>query len=240
MRKIVLIVEPEAHLREALVESLAPFDSEILPVAVADRGAAARVLEEHRVDLLVADLGCSLMDGFVTARQLLQLTPDVPVLALAREAAPQLSEDLGVALRLLPKPIDLTRFRDSVLLQLERAPRGHLSGVSIVGFLQLMEAEERSGVLVVDTQGGGGRLVVCDGELVDAESTGKRGEEAVFHIVQTLEESGGEIWVEKLVEPVHRTIQARLGWLLLEAARRRDEQLHPPLAAEGGEPRDGG
>ena len=237
MRKSILIVEPDSELRDALVESLSPFRTELCTIAVAEKDAAARVLGERAIDLLVADLGCAPMDGFVTARQLIQMTSDVPVLALAGESAPNLSDGLEASLRVLRRPVDFERFREVVLDLLRKAPRGHLSGVSVVGFLQLLSAECRSGVLVVECPSGNGRLVVVEGELVDADWQGVRGEGAIYSIIQNFEDVGGEIWVEQLPDPVERTVNAQLGWLLLEAARRRDDETRPvavPATPEDG------
>jgi DNA-binding NarL/FixJ family response regulator len=230
MRKNLIIVEPDPVLRAALLESLAPCSRELNPIAVADRAAAARLMAECRADLLVTDLGAPLMDGFVAACQLLRAAPEVPVLALAHQAAPQVSADLGANLRILRKPVDLDHFREQVMELLQRAPHGHLSGVSLSGFLQLLNMEARSGVLYLESSGGLGRLVVYEGELVDARTGATRGEEAAFRILEDFSRRQCEILVEELVEPVERTIGTPLMSLLLESARRHDDLDRDALA----------
>jgi DNA-binding response OmpR family regulator len=230
MRKNLVILAPDPCLRAALVESLAPYADELQPIAVPDRAAAARLLAERRADLLITDLAAPLMDGFVAACELLRSAPEVPVLALAHEAAPEVSSDLAANLRILRKPLDLDSFREQVMDLLQRAPRGHLSGVSLPGFLQLLNLEGRSGLLYVEAAEGHGRLVVCEGELVDATMEDRRGEEAALHILAKSASRPCEILVEELVSPPLRTISTPLMSLLLESARRRDD-----LAREGRE-----
>jgi CheY-like chemotaxis protein len=239
MRKNLIIVAPDARLRAALLECLAPCSHEVHAVAVADRTAAARLLAERRADLLVTDLSAPLMDGFVAACELLRSAPEVPVLALTHEAAPQVSTDLAASLRVLRKPLDLERFREQVLDLLRQAPRGRLSGVSLSGFLQLLSLEARSGVLYVDGGSGLGRLVVSHGELVDARVNELRGEEAAFRILETFAHRQCEILVEELAEPVERSIATPLMSLLLEAARRHDHFVREAPSEHAGDALEG-
>lgn len=233
MHKTVVLVEPEEGLRAALVESLSSLGSDVTTVAVGDRAAAERLLAERRVDLLVADLGTSLMDGFVAACQLLRSWPQVPMLAFTRDSAPELSADLVDSLRVLRKPLDFERVHNDVLELLRRPARGHLTGVSLVGFLQLLNLEQRSVVLLVRAAQVSGRLVVHAGELVDAAADGQRGEEAAFRLLAASEsQQEWEIVIEELAEPIEQTVHSSLPGLLLEGARRHDHLLHVPSESD--------
>jgi CheY-like chemotaxis protein len=231
LRDTVLILESEARLREALAESLAPCAHQVRIVTAADEAGARRELDAGRVNLLVAGLASPLLDGFTVAAHALQNLPQLPVVLLARELAPPLAGDPPPRLRCLREPLDFGQFRDTVLRLLDHSPEGHLTHFSLVGFLQFLALEGRSAVVVLELGGGTATLVVAEGELVDAEAVGLRGETAVFEILASLPPAGCDIVMETLDRPVERTIDRPLAALLLEAAARRDEQAR--VAAEG-------
>jgi DNA-binding response OmpR family regulator len=235
VRKTTLILQGDAMLRETLSAALSPLEDELQVVAVGDLEQARRLLETRRVDLAVVDLAAPFLDGFILATSLLRSQPAVPVLALTRDGAPQLSPELDERhLRTLRKPVDPLRLREEVLSLAARSPRGRLTGVSAAGVLQLLNMESRSGVLVVDTPTGRCRLTVEDGQLLDAEGLDARGEEAVFRIAGALAQAESELVLEDLVGPVERTIHRSLDCVLLEAARRCDERLLAARRQPGG------
>jgi CheY-like chemotaxis protein len=234
--KTILILEPDPYIRDSLLESLASYP-DLRVVAAAEVQTADRLLDEAQVDLVVVDLGSDLLDGFLVAARLVRTLPEVPVILLTREGAPQVSRELEENhLRVLRKPIELGRFREHVLALLASSPRGRLTGISAAGILQLLSLEARSGVLILVTSAGSGRLIIHEGQLVDAEAMGARGEEAVFRIADALSRPESEIVLEQLVGPVERTIHRPLNGVLLEAARRRDEGLR--AGARGNETAD--
>ena len=224
MRKTILILERDGWLRGILQESLVSLNSEVRVVAAEAPEAACRLVDEAQVDLVVLDLGADHLDGFVVAARLLRALPEVPLIILTRDGAPQLSSELEERhLRALRKPVDAARLREHLLALLTRWPRGRLTGISAAGILQLLSLEARSGVLILNTAAGTGRLVIHEGQLVDAEARGARGEEAVFRISDALSRPETELVFEDLLGPFERTIHRHLEGMLLEAARRRDE-----------------
>jgi DNA-binding response OmpR family regulator len=224
MRKTILILERDSWLRGVLQESLEALSAEVGVIVAATPEAACQLVDEAQVDLVVLDLGAEHLDGFVVAARLLRTLPELPLIILTRDGAPQLSSELEERhLRTLRKPIDPERLREHALALLARSPRGRITGISAAGILQLLSLEARSGVLVLNTAAGSGRLVIHEGQLVDAEARGARGEEAVFRIADALSRPETELIFEDLLGPFERTIYRHLEGVLLEAARRRDE-----------------
>ncbi len=76
----------------------------------------------------------------------------------------------------------------------------------------------------VTTAGGVGQIYLAEGAIVHARIGDRAGEEA-FHFLLGLR--GGEFRVESFREPEQRTIDAPWEFLLMEAARKRDEGAMP-------------
>jgi len=80
MAKTVLIVDDNAHIRDALCERFKrEADFEVCGQAENGKEAIAKALELHP-DLIVLDLSMPVMNGLDAARELKRLTPTVPLI----------------------------------------------------------------------------------------------------------------------------------------------------------------
>lgn len=95
-----------------------------------------------------------------------------------------------------------------------------LCGFSLGSFLKYVEAEERSLMLKVVTDGAEGFLFFIDGNLVDAGCNGERGEGAAIEIL-TWDHT--DIYLEVIDRGPSPTIQTSVTNLLLEASRMKDD-----------------
>lgn len=226
MRRNVLIVSPDAGLRGTIEECLRPFGLLIRMLPAGDRESVTQRLAEQRVDLAVLDLDEPTLEGFAVAGLLVRSHPELPILALVRAGSPHPFRNGGDRrLRMVAKPVDPAQLPEIVLDMLPSAPHGRLTGVTAAGLMQLLALEAWSGVLVLDSPAGTGRLVIERGELIDADAHGERGEEAVYRIVEALSRPETEILIEQIAAPVERTIHRPLDGVLLDAVRRHDESL---------------
>jgi predicted regulator of Ras-like GTPase activity (Roadblock/LC7/MglB family) len=101
--------------------------------------------------------------------------------------------------------------------------------------MQLLNMERSTCAVTLSIGGRIGRLKFVGGQLFDATLGNLQGDEAVFAMLQ-----GGEprISVERLTQTPERSMTSEVQWLLLEAARRRDESGEETGSADGGgEPR---
>lgn len=111
-------------------------------------------------------------------------------------------------------------------------PEGHLQGVSLPAFLQMLASEGKSCVLEVDDGRATGELHFRDGELVDARLDDTAGLEAAYAIVRW-ERVDVRVMPHR---PSHRrTIETSLHHVLLEGHRLADEAARD-VGRAGGAP----
>ena len=79
--KTILIADDDSELRQMLVDILADADHTILTAA--DGFEAIRVLTDHHVDLLIADVRMPGLDGFELARQAKVMRPRLYVIYIS-------------------------------------------------------------------------------------------------------------------------------------------------------------
>ncbi len=225
--KTVLIVDDDAGSRALIERSLR---LEHLKLLSAGNGKqAVEILERQLVDLVLTDLYMPEMDGFQLLAVMLQRFASVPVIVMSSSELPELGEELTRrgALRFLEKPFDYLALATSVRETLARTSQGRLTGVSLLGFLQLLSFEKKSATLTVRSDGREGRLHVDAGEVVNASFDLLRGESAA-HEIFSWRDCDIDVDAPRRGE---RLIFRALEGLLLDAAKELDEAR----AAESGE-----
>src|SRR5207253_7129971 len=127
---------------------------------------------------------------------------------------------------------DLFNALDELLkFQPEEGFRGVLRRVGLQDVLQMECLARSSSVLEIVTEEFRGSVFVQDGQIIHAE-VGEQSGEAAFN--QLLSLNGGEFNHKPFSEPPARTISGSWEFLLMEAARKRDEANESPSAAETG------
>lgn len=212
-------------------------------VQVAHAPAEAESLLAQRVpDLVVADakLDEAGLDWLLSLRDLVP-SKRLPVLLLAEDAPPALRL---AALRLvdsdfLDKPFRFDEF-DLRVERLLRSPatsgmpvsgvaskglRGTLGELSLASILLLLEAEKKSGVLMVERPGEVGRLWCGAGKLLSAELvvTGQRPERSLDAVFALLAWSSGDFAFESGPDPDSEEEGLSMTQLVIQLAQRQDE-----------------
>jgi CheY-like chemotaxis protein len=118
--------------------------------------------------------------------------------------------------------------------------RGMMRRVGLQEVLQMECLGRKSSVLEIFTGKVRGRIFICDGSIIHAESGALQGEVALYGLLAL---RGGEFNLLPFAEPARRTIEGHWESLLMEAARLSDEgqkffetEEPEPAAAEPGEP----
>ncbi|MEP7125509.1 MAG: response regulator [Byssovorax sp.] len=222
--KVILLVEDDEPIRTALAELLEDMDEGYRVVQATNGREAINVLYTSPVDLVVTDLNMPVLDGFALLAHLMGAHARMPVIVLtafgSKEARTHLNE-LGASY--LEKPLDLPALPHLVREKLSQRAKGHIEGITLAGMLQILNLERKSCTLRVMSRGRVGELCCGAGELLHAECQGAQGAEAVYQILG---------WEEPMIEIAdapslaERTIEKPLLHLLLDSARRRDEEAH--------------
>lgn len=219
--KTILLADDEALFLQSAADSMRGRFPGVQVLEAGDGTSALEILERSRVDVLVTDLQMPGEDGLSLVAWIAGHRVPIQVIVTSAHVSAQTRsalEDLG-ALVCLDKPIDLPTLHDAVRRALKH-PRAHVGGVTLAGFVQLLEAEKRTCALRVKCEEGAGTLVFDQGVLVDAWSQEVVGDDAALAILAlrdcTLDVVGS-------MASGRRRVTQPLSFLLLESLRRSDE-----------------
>ena len=224
-RKTVLIVEDDPGTQRVLASGLAT-SLGMFDVLTANHGQeAVELIESRQVDVVVTDLAMPVMDGFALIGYLTNRGTTMPVVVLSALAPTTVAEGLDGygGLTVLRKPTNYNEVARAVLDALERHDLGLVAGIPLASVLQLVEAERRTCSMGVTSGRRHGRLHFESGRLINAFSDdfGAEGEAAAYDILTWTRTA---IEFDRLPEGVRRTIDIPTQTLLIEVARRQDEQ----------------
>jgi CheY-like chemotaxis protein len=203
---------------------------------------ALALLAKLRVDLVVLDISLPGMDGIQFLQLLGRTHPGQQVAMLTGEATEERRKtclESGASL-FLEKPVSSDGFAvifaalDALAgAQPQGGFRGMMRRVGLQEVLQLECLGRKSSVLEIFTGKVRGRIFICDGGIVHAESGTLQGEVALYGMLAL---RGGEFNLLPYSEPSRRTIEGQWESLLMEAARLTDEgqQFLEPAEAELG------
>jgi len=219
----LLLVEDDEFVRLALTRALNR--TGVFAVMPAEHGERAlELLGEHQVDAILTDLQMPVMDGLTLLGHLLERGVRTPVAVMTgQRITPELAEQLqrfGIAAT-FTKPVELSALADELQRSLSPTTVGRITGVTLFGFLQLLEVERKTALIVVHSGNEEGRLYFDSGALVHAETRRLRGLAAVNEVVG---------WPDPRLEIFYRrtardrTIDQPLQQVLMEAARLLDER----------------
>lgn len=241
-RKTVLFVDDDVSLLEIVRQLMGHFAGGQWEVLTApDVSTALGILQEQRVDLLVFDIRMPVVDGLQFLKLLQRKFPNLLKVVLtgyATEETRAACLNDGAELY-LEKPSNHDGWQgihatlhELARFQPEEGFRGVLRQVGLQDVIQMECLARHSVVLKVSAGMVEGKVFVKDGQIVHALFGGQRGE-AAFN--QILGLAGGDFDLQPFDEPSERTISGQWEFLLMEAARKRDETgEEAPAQAETG------
>ena len=219
----VLIVEDDKSFQLNLTEGFKAYKDRFQTVVANDGLEALTILNKQTVDLVLTDLKMPRMDGFELMAHLSSNYPEIPVIVMTAFGTPDMEENLrGMgAFQYIEKPIDFLSLVEKIISGLESTSQGFVTGVSLTSFLQLLELDKKSCTLTIHFGSETGTIYFSQGDLIDAVSRNLTGLEAAFEIIGW---DDVKIEIGNSCQINAREINEPLGYVLLEAARRKDEQ----------------
>jgi CheY-like chemotaxis protein len=219
----LLLVEDDDFVRSALTRALNR--TGVFTVVPAEHGARAlEVFEQQPVDAILTDLQMPVMDGLTFLGNLIERGTRIPIAVMTgQHITPELAARLhgyGIAAT-FTKPVDISALADELQRSMTPGTVGRIAGITLFGFLQLLEVERKTGLVVVRASGEEGRLYFDGGQLIHGETRRRRGVAAVYEIVS---------WPDPKLELFYKraarehTIAEPLQHVLMEAARLEDER----------------
>jgi len=201
-------------------------------------------LKAQPVEVVVLDVEMPVMDGVEFLRLLRRTHPSQRVVMLSsrhEESTRKAAMELGATL-FLEKPTTPEGFQglfSAIDALLTAGPQSGFRGVMEVGLQDVLQMEclgRKSSILAVSTGNRRGQIYICDGAIIHAECGQLQGEMALYGLLGL---SGGEFNLHPFTEPARRSISGQYEFLLMEAARLRDENGSSsarPGSLGGGEP----
>lgn len=182
----VLIVDDDEQLLLILTEILGKYKNkfEILP---AKNGfEAIQALQQQKFSLVVTDLVMPRINGHVLLSYITKNFPQIPCIIMTGHGTPELQERLEKkAVSFIQKPFAVTELADLILsaLGLEQNVLGTMNGVSVKGFLKLVESESMTCLCEIQSEDGRtGYMIFEGGTLYNAFCDKLRGKEAAIEL----------------------------------------------------------
>ena len=231
--KNVLIVDDEQGFLLSLQDMCKEHTDKFRIITANNGKEALEILANQDISLVVTDLKMPVMDGFELASQISRLDRSVPIIVMTAFGTPEMEDrlmNMG-AFQYIEKPIDFSLLLQKIQDGLAAGPRGHVTGISLPSFLQLLELDNKTCTIVAKAGRRIGLLFFLNGTLINAYTDPIEGLDAAFEIISW---NQAEITIYNFCQNRKRTIEAPLGFILIEGARRIDEQAEKEMAMGNG------
>jgi len=229
-RTTVMFVDDDASFLEVVRNLMVAYSEGLWDVLVAtDAARGLTLMRDRKIDLLVIDVHMPVMDGLQFLGLLHRRYPSISKAVLTGDSSePYRAACLSDGAELfLQKPTSsegwqslFVALNELVKFQSEEGFRGVLRRVGLQDVLQMECLARSSSVMEVSNAEMQGSIYVREGQIIHAEVGELVGEDA-FNRLMSL--SGGQFNLKPFVDPATATISGSWEFLLMEAARKRDE-----------------
>src|SRR4051812_19928950 len=197
-------------------------------------GQAMNIIAEKQIDLVVVDVHMPVVDGMQFLSLLNRKHPNVLKAVLTADTSDMhrtVCTSRGAQL-FLAKPQSEAEWQ-KIFTSLDALGRfqphdegfrGVLRRVGLQDVLQMECLSRNSALLEITTKELRGHIYIFEGQIIHAEAGDRKGAEA-FNFLMGL--TGGEFAQKPFIAPPQQTISDSWEFLLMEAARKRDELFGP-------------
>lgn len=230
----ILLIEPNLELSGVLQEYLAKSDFDV--VAIPDAREALPAVRRETPDLVLCEDDLPEMDGLAFGRAL-RSEPGLdklPLILVSGNSTPEhrlACLDAGADDYLL-KPFSMKELVRRCRTQIEvhrRNEEGELSGdlshFKTTDILQMLEANQATGVLHIDAEEAAGEIHLLDGYICGGFTDQYQGEEAVYRLIP--QRRGRFNFVHSNIRSNIQSVRSTTEFMM-EALRRHDEQERQP------------
>lgn len=225
----VLVVDDDAQLLTIIKESLKKYRNRYQIITVRDGLAAIKALQKRHFAAVVTEIQMPIVNGLVLLAYIAKNCPNIPCIIMTGHGTPYLKKQLQqLSSHYIEKPFEISELAQAILSVLgeQEIVRGTLNGISVVGFLRLIEMECLSCLCeITSPDSGKGHVLFDGGILCDASCGNLRGEKAVSRLLKM---DNVTINFNKLNEKkTPRRIKTDLSTLLMKAMGAEDEKEPP-------------
>jgi len=237
MIKNVLLVDDDQEMLLALKEGFQKYQDSFSILLASDGLKAVEGLKRNSISLVVTDLKMPGMDGFELLAHIMENYPDIPVIIITGYSTPEMEHLAreGGAVGYIAKPFLIENLARQIMTTLRKESEGGtLHNVSSGMFLQLVEMEQKTCTIRLEDKFSHkkGILFFQEGELLDARVNDLQGEKAAYEIFAWDQVN---LSIQNGCALKDKKIHSEMQHLILEAARRKDEDVIedvPPTVME--------
>lgn len=237
MIKKVLLVDDENEMLQALKKAFIKYRESFLVQFASDGLQAVAGLKKSAISLVVTDLKMPGMDGFELLAHIMEHYPDIPVIIITGYSTPEMERLAreGGAIGYIAKPFRIETLARQIMTRLRKESEGgNLRNVSSGMFLQLVQMEQKTCTIRLEDKflSNKGTLFFHEGELLDARVKDLQGEDAAYEVFSWDQVN---LSIQNGCAVRRKRIHSDLQHLILEAARRKDENIspeEPPVVVE--------
>ncbi|MDQ1349836.1 MAG: Response regulator [Acidobacteriota bacterium] len=224
-KQTILIVEDDKKVVELLKETIEEIGSGC-NIKIAYNGKeAVEIFEKEKIELALLDIKMPVMDGVQVLTELHNRKIWLPIIILTAYSVKDIEHKLlefGIV-DYLSKPLDIPKLKKRIKEVLKnREQKDSISGMSLAAILQVLEMEQRTGVISIKTDKNSGRIFFKKGMVVDIDAEGLSPEEALGVLLDQASKDQA-ISIEYLEHRRKERINKSLTEILLEASRLLDE-----------------
>jgi len=181
LRRNILVVEDNKDLRIFIMKSITSL-GDYTPIGASNGKDAIEKLSEYKVDLVITDIRMPEMDGIEFIAYLNNKYPHIPVIVLT--AYPEYEEEISKyqTMKYLLKPVDKEKLKKAI----EDAFESHkyVKEYNLLNLINLIKIEKKTCTFKVFSPDGKiGILFFKEGDLMDAKTRFKEGEDAFYDIL---------------------------------------------------------
>lgn len=223
----ILVVDDEVEYAKILKRSLEK-DERYIVITAHNGKEALDVFEKETIDMMVLDLTMPVMDGIQLLAELHNKNIWLPVLILTGRQIDEKDKpyiEFGIV-EFMNKPANMNELREKIAKILEaRANRDVIHGLSLATILQVLEMEQKTGVLSIHLEKEDGHLFFKDGIVADIEVKGLSPKDAMQAFLNFDNWERG-ISIEYVLHRKENRINKSLTEMLLDSSRLSDEDEH--------------
>lgn len=224
-KQTILIVEDDKKVVELLKETIEEIGSGC-NIKIAYNGKeAVEIFEKEKIELALLDIKMPVMDGVQVLTELHNRKIWLPIIILTAYSVKDIEHKLlefGIV-DYLSKPLDIPKLKKRIKEVLKnREQKDSISGMSLAAILQVLEMEQRTGVISIKTDKNSGRIFFKKGMVVDIDAEGLSPEDALGVLLDQANKDQA-ISIEYLEHRRKEKINKSLTEILLEASRLLDE-----------------
>ncbi|KAF0247834.1 MAG: response regulator receiver [bacterium] len=221
--KKVLIVDDEAFIIKLLTRVLTNYVKDLALFTAEDGEEAVSILSNESIDLVITDLQMPVMDGFELIAYIMENFHSLPIIVLTNYSEEKLGKKpkQNAFLTFVQKHnLDFRAFSEQVTKSLTPATKGHIEGITLFSFLQLLSLDKKTCTLILKSSGQKGFLYFSEGQLISAVCEGI---ESIYSAYEILVWDDARIEINNVCRKKKNIVNTTLEEVLMEAFRIKDE-----------------